>query len=58
VDGIADPYSSQLEAYRTARRGIMNDTYEVAEASSERNLYSLFESVSPARAQSAEVLAR
>jgi hypothetical protein len=36
-------------------RRIMNDTYELAEASSERNFS---ESVLPPRAQSAEVLAR
>jgi hypothetical protein len=36
ADGIADPYSAQLEAYRTAKRRIMNDTHELAEASSQR----------------------
>jgi Mannosyl-glycoprotein endo-beta-N-acetylglucosaminidase len=46
VDGIADPYSSQPEAYRTAVRRIMTDTYQLAGAS-ERNLYALSESVSP-----------
>jgi hypothetical protein len=48
VDGIADPYSSQPEAYRTAVRQILSDTYELAEGrTSERNLYSLSEAVSP-----------
>jgi hypothetical protein len=57
VDGIADPYSTQPEAYRTAVRRIMNDTYQIAEGrSSERKLYSLSESVSPPRAQSAQAL--
>jgi hypothetical protein len=57
VDGIADPYSSQPEAYRSAVRRIMADTYELAEGrSSERNLYSLSESISPPRAQSAQAL--
>jgi Mannosyl-glycoprotein endo-beta-N-acetylglucosaminidase len=51
VDGIADPYSSQPEAYRTAVRRIMNDTYELAEGRAlERNLYSLSEAVSSPRA--------
>jgi len=57
VDGIADPYSSQPEAYRSAVRRIMNETHELAEGRpSERNLYSLSESVSPPRAQSAQAL--
>jgi hypothetical protein len=38
-------------------RRIMNDTYQIAEGrSSERKLYSLSESVSPPRAQSAQAL--
>lgn len=57
VDGIADPYSSQPEAYRTALRRVMSDTYEPFDGP-ERNLYSLSESVSPQRAQSAEGRAR
>ena len=56
VDGIADPYSTQPEGYRTAVRRVMNDTYEPGEASSEGNLYSLSESVSPPRAQAAQAL--
>ena len=57
VNGIADPYSSQPEAYRTAVRRIMNETYGIAEGgTSERNLYSLSEAVSPPRAQSAQAL--
>jgi hypothetical protein len=56
VDGIADPYSSQPEAYRTALRRIMGDTYELAEGSPKRNLYSLSESVSPP--QPAQAFAR
>jgi hypothetical protein len=50
VDGIADPYSTQPEAYPTAVRRIMNDTYELAEgAAAGGNLYSLSEAVSPSR---------
>ena len=56
VDGIADPYSSQPEAYRLAVRRIMSETYEFAEGSSERDLYSLSEAASPSGAQSAEGL--
>jgi hypothetical protein len=57
VDGIADPYSSQPEAYRVAVRRIMNDTYEPAEGRlPERNLYSLSEAVSPPRAEAAQLL--
>jgi hypothetical protein len=44
VDGIADPYSSQPEAYRARVQSIMNDTYEFPDGS-ERNLYSLSDSV-------------
>jgi hypothetical protein len=50
VDGIADPYSSEPEAWRSTVRRIMNDSYELAEGSSERNLYSLSEAVSPPQA--------
>ena len=57
VDGIADPYSSQPEAYRTAVRRVMNGTYQRAEGrSADRNLYSLSESVSTPRAQAAQAL--
>jgi Mannosyl-glycoprotein endo-beta-N-acetylglucosaminidase len=56
VDGIADPYSSQPEAYRTRVQSIMNDTYEFPDGS-ERNLYSLSDSVGRS-AQSAQALAR
>ena len=44
VEAIADPYSSQPEAYRTALRRVMSDTYETSEGP-ERTLYSLSESV-------------
>jgi hypothetical protein len=47
VDRVADPYSSEPEAWRNAVRRVMNDTYELPEGSSERNLYSLSEAVSP-----------
>ena len=57
VDGIADPYSSQPEAYRTALPRVMTDTYETPEGL-EQNLYRLSETVSPQRAQSAEVPVR
>jgi hypothetical protein len=57
VDGIADPYSTQPEAYRESVRRIMNESYELAEGQlREGNLYSLSEAVSPARAQTAEAL--
>ena len=51
VDGIADPYSTQPENFRTAVRRLMDDTYEIGNGpSTEHNLYSLSESVLPARA--------
>lgn len=58
VDGIADPYSTQPENFRTAVRRLMSDTYEIGDGpAAEHNLYSLSEAVSPARAEAAEALA-
>ena len=57
-DGIADRTARSPGRIAPGTRRFMNDTYELPEASSERNLYSLSESVSPPRPQSAEVLAR
>jgi Mannosyl-glycoprotein endo-beta-N-acetylglucosaminidase len=57
VDGIADPYSSQPEAYRAALRRVMNETYDMPEGQlPQGNLYSLSEAVSPARGQAAQAL--
>jgi hypothetical protein len=50
VDGIADPYSSQPEAYRAALRRVMNDPFDPSDQRSpERNLYRLSESIRPAQ---------
>jgi hypothetical protein len=50
VDGIADPYSSQPDAYRAAIKRLMNDPLDPSDRSSpERNLYRLSESVQTAR---------
>jgi hypothetical protein len=57
VDGIADPYSSDPEAFRSAVRRIMSDSYETGEGT-EETLYRLSEAASPPRAQSAEAAAR
>ena len=57
VDGIADPYSSDPEGFRTAVRRIMSDTSATAEGT-EGTLYRLSEAASPPRAQSAEAAAR
>jgi len=58
VDGIADPYSTQPENFRTAVRRVMNETYDIGDQpSAEHNLYSLSESVTPARAEAAEAAA-
>jgi hypothetical protein len=57
VDGIADPYSSDPEAFRSAVRRIMSDSYETVEGT-EGTLYRLSEAASPPRAQSAEAAAR
>jgi uncharacterized FlgJ-related protein len=44
VDGVADPYSSNPEAYRQAIRRIMNDPYEPSDRRSpDSNLYRLSE---------------
>jgi hypothetical protein len=57
VDGIAEPYSTQADAYRESVRRIMDGSYELAEGQlPEDNLYSLSETVSPARAETAEAL--
>ena len=57
VDGIADPYSTQPEAYRESVRRIMNESYEIAEGQLRGgNLYSLSQAVSPAREQAAQAL--
>ena len=57
VDGIADPYSTQPDAYRESLRRIMNETYDLAEGQlPEGNLYSLSEAVSPARAQTTQTV--
>ena len=57
VDGIADPYSTQPENFRAEVRRLMNETYDIGNAPApERNLYSLSESVSPARAEAAQAL--
>jgi Mannosyl-glycoprotein endo-beta-N-acetylglucosaminidase len=57
VDGIADPYSTQPEAYRESVRRIMNEPYALAEGQlPEGNLYSLSEAVSPGREQAAQAL--
>jgi hypothetical protein len=53
VDGIADPYSSDPEAFRSAVRRIMGDSYETAEGT-EETLYRLSEAASPPPAQAAE----
>ena len=46
VEGIADPYSSQPEDFRSEVRRLMNDTYALGgEPASERNLYSLSQAV-------------
>jgi hypothetical protein len=58
VDGIADPYSTRPENFRAEVRRLMNDTYDLGDApAAERNLYSLSEAVSPARADAARALA-
>jgi hypothetical protein len=50
VDDIADPYSSQPEAYRAALRRVMNDPFDPSDQRSpERNLYRLSESARPAQ---------
>lgn len=50
VDGIADPYSSDPEAYRTALRRIMNDPYDPSDRRApEASLYRLSESARPPR---------
>jgi len=46
VDGVAEPYSSAPEAWRSAVLRVMNETDELTEGSSDRNLYSLSEAVS------------
>jgi hypothetical protein len=57
VDGIADPYSTQPENFRTEVRRLMNETYAIENGpAAEHNLYSLSESVSPARAEAADAL--
>ena len=53
VDGIADPYSSDPEAFRSAVRRIMGDSYETAKGT-EETLYRLSEAASPPPAQAAE----
>lgn len=51
VDGIADPYSSDPEAYRQAIRRILNNPYDPSDRRSpEDNLYRLSERAEPPRA--------
>ncbi|WP_191060906.1 glucosaminidase domain-containing protein [Geminicoccus harenae] len=52
IDGIADPYSTDSEAYRMAIKRLMNNPYAPGnQLSPEDNLYRLSEDVSPARSQ-------
>jgi hypothetical protein len=54
VDGIADPYSSEPQAYQRAIRRVMNNPYDPADQSSpEDNLYRLSERVRPQQASAA-----
>jgi hypothetical protein len=50
IDGIADPYSSNPEAYRTALRRVVNNPYAPSDQPSpEQSLYRLSEAAAPRR---------
>ena len=57
VDGIADPYSSDPDAYRAALKRVLNETRELGEGRQAERLYRLSEAVSPPPVQAAQATA-